>query len=112
MGSISTVLVPLSYSSSCSGSECTWISPGASAVTSSSIGCPCWTSTRSPFGVTESPSKVTSMTCGPSLDWVLDPEPEGDDESSPPQAAVAPRVSVRTASVARTRRIGEILTCR
>ena len=36
----SSVVVPASYSSSCSGEECTWISPGASAVTSSSIGWP------------------------------------------------------------------------
>ena len=38
IGSIRIVLVPLSYSNSCSGEECTWISPGASAVTSSSTG--------------------------------------------------------------------------
>ena len=64
MGSISTVEVPSSYSSSCSGSLCTWISPAASAVMFSSIGWPASTSTRSPLGSTVSPSKVTSMVHG------------------------------------------------
>ena len=61
------VVSPSSYSSSCSGSECTWISPGSSAVITSSTCWPAATSTRSPFGVTESPSKVTSMTFGSEL---------------------------------------------
>ena len=56
------VVVPASYSSSCSGVECTWISPGASAVTLRVMSWPVFTLTRSPLGVTVSPAKVTSMT--------------------------------------------------
>src|SRR3954453_17237357 len=90
-------LVPAPYASSCSGSEWTWISPSASAVTTRTIGWLTFTSTRSPFGVTLSPEMVTLMVLvGRSLVF--------PELSSPPQAA-SPAVPATRARAASARRI-------
>ncbi len=79
----------------CSGSECTWISPGSSAVTSRSTGCPTPTSTRSPDGFTSPSAKVISIVFTSSV-------PPPPPSSSPPHAEV-PRSSRRVAAAAAAR---------
>ena len=102
IGLTAIVLEPALYSNSCSGEECTWISPGASAVTSSSICCPTATLISSPFGVTESPLKRDVDDLGrPGPDAVprLEPLPH------PARRAAASRAEAVAAACDRRHRI-------
>src|SRR4051794_26227911 len=86
------VLVPFSNSISCSGVECTWISPEVSASMSSVIGSPTFALTRSPLGVTL-PSLIVILTD-------VDPPSEPAALLSSPQPVRPTAAMARTAAAA------------